>query len=93
MGQSVIVNEPSGGYVTYYIDQPEPNLNLGLILGSQGGRPNAVSVMDDGTVISGPAIAIEPADGENMLFAYSADALAPGMALSYSPAYFFDRTQ
>ena len=51
-----------------------------------------MSVFGD-CIISGPAIAIEPADGENTLFAYSADAQAPLISLSYSPSYFFDRFQ
>jgi hypothetical protein len=38
-------------------------------------------------------MAIEPADGENSLFAYSADASAPNISVSYYPAWFFDRTQ
>jgi hypothetical protein len=47
----------------------------------------------DAAIISGPPIAVEPADGENQLFAYSADGVAPGISLSYSPAWFFDRFQ
>jgi hypothetical protein len=92
MGQSVVVNEPTQGYVNYYVDEPQPNLSLGYVLGSAGGRPNAVSVLDN-TVLSGTAIALEPADGDNSLFTYSADALAPVIAVSYYPRYFFDRYQ
>ncbi len=93
MGQTVIINEPSTGYVNYYIDAPVPNLDLGLILGSNGGRPNAISAFDACQAISGGTMSIEPADCENMLFAYSADALAPSISVSYYPRYFFDRFQ
>jgi hypothetical protein len=92
MGSSVVVNEPTQGYVNYYIDEPQPNLSLGYVLGSNGGRPNAVSVLDN-TVVSGGAIALEPADGDNQLFTYSADALAPVISVSYYPRWFFDRFQ
>jgi hypothetical protein len=91
-GQSIIINRSAAGYVQYFIDAPDPNLNLGLIQGSNGGRPNAVSVFAD-CLISGTAIAIEPSDGENMLFAYCADALAPAIGLNYSPAWYYDRFQ
>jgi len=91
-GQTIVINRSGGSYINYYVDAPDPNLNLGLIQGSNQGRPSAVSVFADCT-ISGPAIAIEPADGENSLFAYSADAQAPAISLSYSPAWFFDRFQ
>ena len=92
MGQSVVVNEPSTGYVNYYADEPQPNLSLGYVLGSNGGRPNAVSVLDN-TVVSGGAITLEPADGDNQLFTYSADALAPVISVSYYPRWFYDRFQ
>ena len=92
MGQTVVISESGSGYVTYYLDAPDPNLDLGLIMGSSSGRPNAISVFDACT-ISGGAMAIEPADGENTLFAYSADAQAPAISLAYFPAWFFDRTQ
>ena len=62
-------------------------------MGSNGGRPNAISVFDACQAISGGALAIEPADGENQLFAYSADAAAPTISLAYYPSYFLDRTQ
>jgi hypothetical protein len=98
MGQSLIIGATpsaaaSTGYVTYYADAPDPNLGLGSILGSQAGRADAISVMD-GAIISGPAMAVEPADGDNALFTYSADgAGAPSVSLAYHAAYFFDRFQ
>lgn len=92
MGQSVTVNQPSASYISYFLDEPQPNLSLGYVLGSNGGRPNAVSVLDN-AIVSGGAIALEPADGDNQLFTYSADAQAPVISASYYPRYFFDRIQ
>lgn len=92
MGSSLIINEPSAGYVNYYADEPQPNLSLGYVLGSNGGRPDAISVLDN-TVASGPAIAVEPADGDNQMFVYCADQQAPVISVSYYPRYFFDRYQ
>ena len=93
MGQLVVINRASSGYVTYYIDAPDPTVSLGRIMGSQLGRPDAISVMDACQAISGGAMYVEPADGDNMLFVYSADASAPNTSLSYSACWFYDRTQ
>jgi hypothetical protein len=93
MGQTVIINEPSLSYINYYLDAPVPNLDLGLVLGSNGGRPDAISVYDACQAISGGTMTAEPADGENLLFAYSADGVAPSISVSYFPAWYFDRTQ
>ena len=90
MGQSVIINESSSGYVTYYTDEPEPNLALGNIMGTQNGRGQAISVLDAATV-SGPAIAVEPSEGDNQLFCYSADGSAPVISVAYYPRWYFDR--
>jgi hypothetical protein len=95
MGQTVVINVPSSssGYLTYYIDAPDPNVSLGRIMGSQSGRPNAISVMDNTQAISGGPLYVEPADGENQLFVYCADAQAPNVSLKYYSTYYFDRTQ
>jgi hypothetical protein len=92
-GQTVIISQPTTGYLSYYIDAPDPNVSLGRIMGSQGGRPNAISVMDNTPYISGGPLFVEPADGDNQLFCYSADGSAPNVSLSYFAAYYFDRTQ
>lgn len=89
-GSTVVINEPSAGYVSYYLDEPDPVADIGAIMGSQLGRPNAISVTDVAT-ISGPAMSIDPADGDSLLFAYSADGVAPSIAVSYAARYFFDR--
>jgi hypothetical protein len=93
MGQAVVINEPSQGYQSYYVDAPDPVVSLGRIMGSQNGRPDAISVMDNTPYISGGALYLEPADGDNQLFVYSADGAAPDVSLSYWPCYYFDRTQ
>jgi hypothetical protein len=90
-GQTVVINEPSSGYLSYYVDAPDPNVSLGRIMGSQGGRPNAISVMDNTPYISGGPLFVEPADGDCQLFVYCADASAPNVSLSYYSCYFFDR--
>jgi hypothetical protein len=89
-GSSVIINEPASGYVNYFIDEADPVASIGAIMGSQFGRPDAISVTDVAT-ISGPGLCVEPADGDNQLFVYSADGVAPSVACSFSPRYFFDR--
>ena len=93
MGQTVVINEPSSGYLTYFLDAPDPNVSLGRIMGSQAGRPDAISVMDACQAISGGPLYVEPADGDNQLFVYCADASAPNVSLAYYSSYYFDRTQ
>jgi hypothetical protein len=92
-GQTILINEPTTGYINYYVDIPDPNVNLGNIMGSQNGRPSAISVQDQ-TTISGVCPYLEPADVMNQLFVYSVDATA-GIAISveYYPHWFFDRSQ
>src|SRR5580704_11354362 len=92
MGQLVHVNEPVQGYSTYFIDEPQPNVSVQYVLGSNGGRPDAIGVLDN-TILSGPAIALEPEDGDNALFTYSADGLAPVISVSYWPRWRYDRVQ
>jgi len=91
MGQTMIVNRSSGGYVTYWADAPNPDTDLGYLTGSQASRSSAISVLDS-AVLSGGPLHVEPAEGDNLLFVYSADAAAPSVALSYFPAWYFDRT-
>jgi hypothetical protein len=92
MGQTQVINEPSSGYVTYYSDAPNPNVSVGRVMGSQGGRANAISVLDN-AILSGTVLHVEPDDGDNQLFVYCADSAVPSVSLSYFPCYFFDRTQ
>ena len=94
-GQTACINEPAGsGYISYYLDEPTPSTDLGLHLGSQGGRAAAVSVMDacapPGGALSGGPLTIPPEDCQ--LLTYCADAAAPAIGLSYYPRYYYDRT-
>ncbi len=88
-GQTLIINEPSAGYINYYVDEPDPIHDLGLYLGSQLGRANAVSVVDGIQAVSGGPFTVEPR--ECLLFAYSVDGNAPSIGVSYYDRYFFDR--
>lgn len=93
-GSTVVINQPASAssYLTYYVDEPDPIVTVGNILGSQIGRPGAVSVTNN-AVISGPPMSIEPSDADNILFCYSADGVAPAVACSFFPRWFFDRFQ
>jgi hypothetical protein len=90
MGQTAVINEPTTGYSTYWIDEPDALTDLGLHLGSNSGRPNAISVMDACPSLSGGPITLEPADGDNQLFAYCLEG-APSIGLTYYARWFFDR--
>ena len=90
-GQTVVINEPTSGYITYYIDTPSPNVDLGDHSGSSNGRSAAISVLDN-SIVTGP-LYLEPADGDNLMFAYSADAQAPNIDAAYNSAWWFDRYQ
>ena len=89
-GQTVLVSESGSGYITYYIDEPDPRYDLGLHLGSQNGRPQAVSVTDAIPTLSGGPLTLEP--GDNKLLAWSA-AGAPALAISYFPRWFQERLE
>ena len=93
-GSTVVINQPSSAsaYLTFYVDEPDPIVTVGNVMGSAIGRPGAISVTDN-AVISGPPMSVEPADGDNILFCYSADGVAPAVACSFFPRYFFDRFQ
>jgi len=88
-GQTAAINESpsSTGYQTYYLDIPDPVYDLGLVLGSQGGRAEAVSVSDVALLSGGPLV-LDP--GFNILLAYAVEG-APSVSVSYSPAFYLDR--
>jgi hypothetical protein len=88
-GQTVIINEPTSGYLNYFIDEPDPNALLGRHLGSSADRSSAISVLDACMALSGGALTVEP--GDNLLLAYSADGGAPAIGVSYFPRWFIDR--
>ncbi len=88
-GQTVIVNEPSTGYINYYFDPPDPCHDLGNYLGSQLGRPQAISVTDAITISGGP-LTVEP--GANTLMAYAQEG-APSISVSYFPRWHSERLE
>jgi hypothetical protein len=88
-GQTVIINEPTTGYINYYFDEPDPCHDLGNYLGSQTGRPAAISVSDVMTISGGP-LTVEP--GINTLMAYAQEG-APSIAVSYWPRWFAERLE
>ena len=88
-GQTVIVNEPTTGYINYFFDEPDPCHDLGSYLGSQSGRPAAVSVTDAITISGGP-FTVEP--GINTLMAYAQEG-APSIALEYYARWFAERLE
>jgi hypothetical protein len=88
-GQTVIINEPSTGYVNYYIDEPDSTTDLGKHLGSQFGRPAAISVTDACTLSGGP-LTIEP--GTNALLAYCQEG-APSISVNYWPRWYSERLE
>ena len=88
-GQSVIINEPTTGFVNYYIDQPDSVTDLGNHLGSQFGRPAAISVTDACTLSGGP-LTVEP--GTNALLAYCQEG-APAISVTYYARWFAERLE
>jgi hypothetical protein len=87
-GQTLIVSSPTG-YVTLFADEPDPDRDLGRILGSQLGRPDALSVMDFATLSGGP-LTVDPAQPSAVFLVYSADG-SLAVAMSYSSRFWLDR--
>lgn len=93
-GQTALLNIAPGTpgygqYVSYYIDEPTPDRDLGFVGATTQGRQHQVSVFDYALLSGGP-IYIKP--GDNLLLAYS-PAGAPDIGVTYSPRWFLDRTQ
>jgi hypothetical protein len=86
MGQTVIIQNPNT-YNNFFIDEPNANQDLGLVLGSVGERAQAVSVVGNAIVSGGP-LTIDP--GDNTILAYSIEG-APALTITYAPRWFLDR--
>ena len=87
-GSTVIVNiAPGNTYINMFIDEPTPERDLGLVLGSDLDRSQAISVMD-ASIISGSPFYISP--GDNLLFAYTTSG-APNLGVSYLPRWYLER--
>jgi len=85
-GQLVLINL-SSGYLNYFVDVPDQTSDLGRILGSQGDRNQAASVLASAIVSGGPLL-VNP--GNNTLLAYAVEG-APSIVATYRPAYRIDR--
>lgn len=86
-GQTIMVNEPSQGYVNFYCDQPDPDFSVGRVLGSAFDRSDAISVIDNAIVSGGPLV-VYP--GDQILFAYCLEG-APALVAFHNPAWYLDR--
>jgi hypothetical protein len=85
-GQLVLINLGSG-YTNYFVDVPDQTVDAGRILGSQGDRNQAASVLANAIVSGGPLL-VNP--GDNTLLAYAVEG-APSIVATYRPAYRIDR--
>lgn len=85
-GQLVLINN-STAYYTYYVDVPDATADLGRVLGSQGDRNQAASVLANAIVSGGPLL-VNP--GDNTLLVYALEG-APSIVATYRPAYRIDR--
>jgi hypothetical protein len=91
-GQTAIINIAPGTpgynqYVSYYLDEPTADRDLGFVGASTQGRQHQVSVFDYALLSGGP-LYITP--GDNILLAYS-PAGAPNIGVTFSPRWFLDR--
>jgi hypothetical protein len=83
--------ESPTAYVSYWIDEPASDREIGNIVASQFDRNDAVSVLAYATV-SGPPLHVDPL-GSSQLLVYAADtaALAPSAQMTYWPRWMLDR--
>jgi hypothetical protein len=87
-GQLALINMTgSQEYDTYYLDVPDQTTQLGRVLGSQGDRNQAASVIACAIVSGGP-LYVNP--GDNTMLVYSLQG-APSMVATYRPAFRIDR--
>jgi hypothetical protein len=98
-GQLIQCSQPTTGYVTMYSDEPDPDAELGRLLGSQFGRPSAISLMDGNAAspngplpvfMSGGPLTVDPAQSAAILLVYSVEG-SPAVAMSYFARYWIDR--
>ncbi len=87
MGQSVIINVSGAGYGQYFMDEPTPERDIGVISGTLLDRKESVGVMSS-TFVSGGPLTIQP--GNQQIFLYSVDG-SPALQASYYPRWFVDR--
>jgi hypothetical protein len=86
-GSTVLVNIPGNQYVNMMIDEPTPDRDLGLVLGSDLDRSQAISIMDS-CIISGSPFYISP--GDNLFLAYTVNG-SPNLGVSYLNRWYLER--
>jgi len=89
MGETLILNMSTTGYVSYWALEPTIDKGQGQLLGSNSDITRAVSVLDSALVSGGP-LTVDP--GSNVLLAYSLQD-APGLVASYLPRWWRERLQ
>jgi hypothetical protein len=89
-GSSVVIQSPQN-YVTYFVDEPTPEVAVGVIAASSVlERSAAVSVLDV-SLLSGAPLDVDPY-GNQQLLVYSPQG-APNAQLQYLPRYWLERGQ
>ena len=87
-GSTVLVNIPPGNtYANMFIDEATADRDLGLILGSDLDRSQAVSIMD-AAIVSGSPFYLTP--GDNLFLCYTVSG-APDIGMSFLSRWFLDR--
>jgi hypothetical protein len=88
-GQTILVDIGAAGtgYVNYYLDAPDPNNDLGDLLGSSYDRSQAVSVIDSSIWAGGPLSVIP---GVNPILVYAVEG-QPNLIATYAPCWYTDR--
>jgi hypothetical protein len=91
MGQTVLIQSPNA-YVSYWIDEPKTDRDLGNVMGSVFDRPDAVSVLQWAQV-AGPTPFADPMPGTNQYLMVYAQEGVPSVYMTYWPRWMFDRIQ
>ncbi len=86
-GQFVLVNLPSGGYTSFYVDPPAKP-PLGQITGTLYDRPQAASVLGANSLVSGEPLLVYP--GDQWLLAYAVEG-QPSLQVTYQPRFWEDQ--
>lgn len=89
MGQTILIQSPNA-YVTYWIDEPRPDRDLGNVMASVFLRADAVSALS-WAAIAGPPMYADPLPGTNQYLLVYAQEGAPAVQMTYWPRWMFDR--
>jgi hypothetical protein len=88
-GSTVLIISPTV-YAQMFVDAPNADRDLGLVMGSLYDRDDAVSIMDRAVITGGP-VSVDP-HGNAGLLVYAAEG-APNTQLTFWPAWWLDRYQ